>query len=604
MHLNKASLWAFDESITEFQRLLEFSLDDVEASDQIEAGKLQAEYMRLDMQFTGAVYDHDNEAKTQVLNVEVKVNGAKNNVRAITKVETPHQVSIIFEKPDFARLIVCCDIEVGFVEQNSVFNLHFAIKSAVNFVDKIANYVNNHLSPYLVTTKKFSELTSVDTRDDDNDSMLQRLTNCLSTITRVYENQIEFFRKNAYFKLKQVDKVDSFHRVNSFSSQTLRFIVEHPDELTPYDAKTGITYKGKNYLPRHTLVTDNVRDFGIYENEVVVGFLHLIIKNLKALLDKDVSSNLSVNFVKALAHDDDLKDIYSNQDKLKDIVQNYLRRFKKLFAVYKDILDVEQKSLKRCPRPTSVFLSVPAYHLIYKCIREYFLIDQDKVVLNDFVMSAMYKSTLYEYYVLLKLIAKLESKGFTFVKTQTFDYGEVSEVYNKSPFDNIFIFKKDDLKLTLTYQPVIKADKLYEGDRLYRSFNASISTDGKLHFIHDDLAKTVYTPDYLIDVENTTTLTHKFYIVDAKNKPLENVVRNDLMTLTMRYLLGIKTIYPQDTLVGVMVLCSQRHAHCVNPFESVKNPLTSQIEDSPFKIFTLNENSGDDEISLPSSLFS
>ena len=73
--------------------------------------------------------------------------------------------------------------------------------------------------------------------------------------------------------------------------------------------------------------------------------------------------------------------------------------------------------------------------------------------------------------------------------------------YRSFDFRGRFWYGGINLKLTLTYQPVIKADKLYEGDRLYRSFNASISTDGKLHFIHDDLAKTVYTPDYLIDVE-------------------------------------------------------------------------------------------------------
>lgn len=378
----------------------------------------------------------------------------------------------------------------------------------------------------------------------------------LDEILRVYESQYAYFRSNARFKLRAESTMDGTAKLRHFSADTARFIATHPEELVEAPIGSGIRVGNRHFLPVHTLVKLNVRDHGIEENQVLVGFLNTVLQGIERekiavaeLLAKTAGENEDSLYVPSghLLFGIATERLLSYREKLHALED----RIRETAVHYRLALGIEGIPVFRIPEPTPVFLSIPAYRLVFDVIVKWFEAGDLKLKAEEALIASMRQSRLYEYFVLLKLINGLLKAGARFVERHTHNWsgGSVWE-HIQTDHPNTFRFERNGKKITLFYQPVIAgADWTGENDlALMRTSTWAI--DGVA--LHQSTSN-VYTPDFLIQTEEEGKTT--CFIVDAKFSSLRSVRTYQSGTLVFRYLFSIGPAKPDTRVDGLWLLC-------------------------------------------------
>ena len=106
----------------------------------------------------------------------------------------------------------------------------------------------------------------------------------------------------------------------------------------------------------------NVRDLSIYENRALVSFLHKIINDIKAisLAIQANYHNYSNQFASFIKSYEGILNFNAITDEEKKKLSDLRTRLVRLYSQYRTLLPVEEIGVKKIPRPTPVFLSVPA----------------------------------------------------------------------------------------------------------------------------------------------------------------------------------------------------------------------------------------------------
>lgn len=204
------------------------------------------------------------------------------------------------------------------------------------------------------------------------------------------------------------------------------------------------------------------------------------------------------------------------------------------------------------PRPTHVFLSVPQYNRIFVQIHKWFQFGIYDFTKENFMLSFIKISSLFEGYLLLKMIEYFQSRGYVLESTGKCVYPTRRNwKYKNTKCVNTFLFENDRYKLTLYYQPVIydTNESRINGIHLIRNNSIPvINGDG------DDNRSGghYYTPDYLIKMEGDSST--RYLILDAKFSDLACVRRYHVRDLAFKYLFSISPVQPADTVVGLCII--------------------------------------------------
>lgn len=93
-------------------------------------------------------------------------------------------------------------------------------------------------------------------------------------------------------------------------------------------------------------------------------------------------------------------------------VQKLHQKFTSLYYLYAKALPIKPENLSSIPRFTPLFRAIPQYHQIYDCAIAWFSKGVFTIREEQFMLSFIKISTLYEVYVLTKLI-KIPQKPLT-----------------------------------------------------------------------------------------------------------------------------------------------------------------------------------------------
>lgn len=171
---------------------------------------------------------------------------------------------------------------------------------------------------------------------------------------------------------------------------------------------------------------------------------------------------------------------------------------------------------------------------------------------ENFMLSFIKISSLYEGYLLAKMITYFQSRGYVIEGTRKHVYPTRRNwKYKNTNCVNTFFFRNDRHKLTLYYQPIIydTDESGINGIGLIR--NNSIPV---LKGDSDDnwLGSHYYSPDYLIKMEDDSSA--RYLILDAKFSDLACVRRHHVRDLAFKYLFSISPVRPADTVVGLCII--------------------------------------------------
>lgn len=171
---------------------------------------------------------------------------------------------------------------------------------------------------------------------------------------------------------------------------------------------------------------------------------------------------------------------------------------------------------------------------------------------ENFMLSFIKISSLYESYLLAKLVEYLEEHDYNLEAVKRCLYPIAPNWKHKNTrCTNTFRFVNGNTILTLYYQPVIfdTDRKRVNGVGLYRNNSIPVYTGED-----DDNRRGghYYVPDYLVKVEYEGVT--KYLIVDAKFSDANVVRTHYVKDLAFKYLFSISPIEETDHIVGLCII--------------------------------------------------
>ncbi len=423
-------------------------------------------------------------------------------------------------------------------------------------VKAMVNYVYTHQESLLLNGEpKPRNLTGL--KESGYRSLASQII-LAEEIATIYEASYGYFKANSRFRIEKIPVVDHFERLQYVTPATLAYITSHPEQLKPVSAEVGIRINSRVYHPNKTLSLQNKNSYDIYENRVVLGFLRKMVDEVINLRTR------CEQLLRQIPRDEDYSEeyIYSSffmfaetRRTLENGAQHLSRlyeQFVTLWGLYQNALSIPAEALNAAPRPTAVFMSVPQYNQVFVRIHQWFSFGIYDFGNENFMLSFIKISSLYESYLLTKMVAYFEDRGYELNETKRCPYPIApSWKYKNTRCTNTFRFTNGNTILTLYYQPVIfdTDRKRVNGVGLYRNNSIPVYTGDE-----DDNRRGghYYVPDYLIKCEREGI--SKYLIVDAKFSDINSVRTHHVKDLAFKYLFSISPIEETDHVTGMCIM--------------------------------------------------
>lgn len=397
-------------------------------------------------------------------------------------------------------------------------------------------------------------------------------------IANLYESNYGFFKANSRFRIEKNPVVDDVSKLQQITPDTLRYMISHPEQLKPINSTTGIRVRKRNYQPQKTLVTQNKYSLDIYENRIIISFLRHMVNSVDELYNK----------CQSLLEKIPKKEYYNNEYKYssfiifaetrKTLVQfserlNRLRKkFMRLFGAYQRIFNFRIEPFAGGPKPTAVFLGVPQYKKMFVGIYQWLNFGVYDLSEQRFMLSFAKISSLYEIYFLLKLIDYFKSHNYIVSEAKQFYYpvNKKSNYINTS-YNNTFVLKYNNNKITIYYQPVVFSSNKKGANEIELYKNNSIPADKT----KTETAE-YYNPDFIIKIENPSK--NNYIVIDAKFSSFDTVKNYYFRNLSFKYMFSFSPLSKNAELSG---LCAV-YAKCSSG-DSIKNMYDKQVNELPIK---------------------
>lgn len=444
-----------------------------------------------------------------------------------------------------------------------------------NAVKAMVNYVYSHQELLLLNGEpKAKNLANLKESGYQNLSAQIILA---EEIAAIYESSFGYFKSNSRFKIDKISKVDRFEHLQYVTPATVQFIVTHPEELRRISSYLGMRIGNSVYQPEKTLSMHNERSYDIYENQVVLGFIRKMIDSIDELYEH-CCSLLEQIPGKENYGDEYVYSSFFMFTETKRMLENGLVRltnlrtkFAHLWTMYSGALKIKPEIMMSEPRPSHIFLAVPEYNRIFVQIHKWFQFGIYDFTKENFMLSFIKISSLYEGYLLAKMIAYFQSRGYVRENPRKCVYPTRHNwKYKNTNCVNTFFFRNDRYKLTLYYQPVIYDidESGINGIGLIRNNSIPVLNGDS---DNNQLGGHYYSPDYLIKMEDD--LSARYLILDAKFSDLACVRRHHVRDLAFKYLFSISPVRPTDTVVGLCIVYGKCKA-----FNQIQSAYDKQLQ--------------------------
>lgn len=447
-------------------------------------------------------------------------------------------------------------------------------------------------------------------------STLKRRIALLERLLRTYEECAHYLRANARFRLVPQSRVDAVEKLRAVTSDTIRYVAEHPDELVPSPSGAGLRIGGRTYLPRHVLVESSAKRFDTYENRAILGVLAALGEELRA-----DAREAAERAEKLRVREPDRPGYVSTASPLaKDAAKRILayaealfgleRRTSVLFRDYRTMLPAEPLLLtltngRDALRPTEVFRSIPAYRALFEAISG--VQRSEKPVLENeaALITACGRSRVFELHALFRLLEGFSAAGFKLTGTCRAAEPELERAGRRNSPDrpNRFLFEKAAgdcvAEVLVCYEPAVRLSDLSESAseggeaaeatsgtqrpegaekgekaeavdlderfavRLARTSVLSPAEGGGLKVVTPEEA--FFTPDFVVRVsvrsrQPLKSSPSRWFVADAKYSTRTKTVLERTMDTAYKYLLAMSPTRPGDTLEGVWLFYAWEEA--------------------------------------------
>lgn len=383
----------------------------------------------------------------------------------------------------------------------------------------------------------------------------------LEEIANVYENNYGYFKANCRYKLEKVEVMDRAEKLQEVDSKTIQYISQHPEYLK--NSVSGIKYGRQYFLPSKTLMMQKRITNDIYENQIVISFLEHIWGEV-TLLSERIREYIRMLHTESEYEDGYIVSSYLLYVNAKETLNEFVDRiselekqYHKLVVSYAQILNVKRITMDKRPEPTAIFMNLPQYNRIYTCILRWYGKSGYDLVNERVMLNFTNAPSIYEVYVLIKIINHIKDFGYKLKEAKTASYPKQANwIYKNQNYNNTYIFTNENSRITLYYEPVIYDENRtnVNGIALYRnnSFSLNRETD-------DERQGHYYVPDYIIKYEADDR--ERYLICDAKFSRKSKVQHQLMPDLVYKYLTSVSVIQENAEIVGLFVFYGLNEAN-------------------------------------------
>ena len=411
--------------------------------------------------------------------------------------------------------------------------------------------------PICDRTKAWAHLRSKKT-----DRSLEARLSVLEVILHRFEEELPYFRTNARFLLRTKTRIDSVERLQSPSAASAQYLASHPDEWMPADAAHGFRVGRRTMLPRHALSEVPARDFAIYENRVIIGFLEMLAGDLAG--EAAGTERLSA-LLPPVAPEGYFSICTSLLSVTTPVVKRSSETLSKIEAKIRELLRHYRAALRTpglavaaIPKRTSVFREIAPYRRLFEAMARWFQLGGPLWGKMRTLLGFLSQSRLYEIYALLRLLEALRASGLVLASRTGFESpGKARAGIPAVDCANTFLFEHPTdrtVRVRVWYEPWIglAGTPPENGMGLVRTTTLALDGNGSTA-LRQTRGSPFFTPDFVVAVErgegpqqdpqdplgSQKTLTKRWFVADAKYSNKRTTVLMRTVPLALRYLLSM-----------------------------------------------------------------
>ena len=199
----------------------------------------------------------------------------------------------------------------------------------------------------------------------------------LEQVIACYKNNFAYFRMQGKHTIKQSSVLVPYEKVKKVSRDSFNWIMQNADQLANVPYSSGVQYQGKNYLPYHLKTDASQKSWDVYENRIVISFLHTVLLNAKQIFlefDRDI---LNEERIISRIHGSFPKEYCAPIITIKSLQISFCRillgklnhsidTLQNLYTQYETLFDVQTSMLTTLPRKTSTFCEIKPYAQVFK----------------------------------------------------------------------------------------------------------------------------------------------------------------------------------------------------------------------------------------------
>ena len=379
----------------------------------------------------------------------------------------------------------------------------------------------------------------------------------LESVIACYRSNYAYFRSMGKHTIKRNSILQSYKNVKTVTLNSFQWLMQNSNQMAEVPLTSGIQYRGKSYLPSKIKAEVNQKSWDVYENQVVLCFLHTVLTNAKLIhseFDKDVLNeeriltringsipkeyrapiitikSLQISFCRILL------------DKLADAIKT----LQSLYTQYKSLFDVKIAILTSLPRKTKTFQEIKPYTQVFAIIFRWFNYGEFSLEKERLILQVKTLDKLFEYFCLIELLKLFTERGYQKKNVDQpafkFEYSVSDGFYqNEKDVANTYLLYKDDVELTVYYQPVISASQFQNNIALYRTTKPKV---GRPDY---------YSPDFVLKFMAANG-KEDYVILDSKFSSRSNIRKFHLPKVMNKYSHEVAAANPQCNPQMVWVL--------------------------------------------------
>lgn len=360
----------------------------------------------------------------------------------------------------------------------------------------------------------------------------------LEQVISCYKNNFAYFKIQGKHMIKQSSVLVTYENVKKVSRDSFDWIMKNTDQLANVPYTSGIQCQGKYYLPYHIKTNASQKSWDVYENRIIIGFLHTVLSNAKQILREFDSDILNEERVISKIHGSFPEEYCAPIITIKSLQINFCRillvklnrsidTLQNLSKQYEALFDVQVELLKAFPRKTSTFFEIKPYAQVFEIIVRWFQYGEYSLEKEHLILQVKTLDKLFEYYCLLRLLKLLADNGYQKANIKEpvfkFDYTSADKYYqNEKDVANTYLLSNNGIVATLYYQPVISAVQFENNIALYRTTGANKES------------KNYYTPDFVLKFASDEN-NEEYVIFDAKFSSRGNIKKYSLPEVIRKY---------------------------------------------------------------------